>query len=121
MSFSTMPTPKYPCESIVRSTSPYVSVTIPMSEQEHEEAAPSTVGDMFLSAVRAFPDRAAIRFKESDTSTSSVWTEITFADYYRFALQAAKSFVKVRYGLVAIAIERTVHLRTFTTPTICLH
>ena len=92
MSSSTVPS--YPPNSKIRSSNPHERVVILRSEQGLEAADPMTIGDMFLSTIKKFPDRTAVCFKESDTVNGD-WKKITFAEYYSFALQAAKSFVKV--------------------------
>ena len=92
MSSSTVP--EYPPNSIVRSSNPHERVAILRSEEGLEAADPMTVGDMLLSTVKKFPDRTAICFKESDAASD--WKEMSFAEYYSFILQAAKSFVKAR-------------------------
>ena len=92
MSSSTLP--KYPPNGKIRSSNPHEHVAILRSEQGLEAADPMTVGDMFLTIIKKFPDRTAICFKESE-SISSDWRKISFVEYYSFALQAAKSFMKV--------------------------
>ena len=84
--------PEYPPGCKVRSSNPHEHVAILRSEHGLEAADPLTVGDVFLDTVKKFPDRAALCFKERDVSD---WKEISYAEYYRFTLQAAKSFVKV--------------------------
>lgn len=87
--------PKYPPNSKIRSSNPRERVTILRSEQPSLEAAdPMTVGDMLLHAIERFPSRTAICFKEKGTDSDD-WKKISFAEYYGFTLQAAKSFVKV--------------------------
>ena len=79
----------------------------PNAEPEDEDVRPITVGEMFLNTVKLFPDKRALRYKESDQSD---WTDINYAEYYKYSIAAAKSFVKVcpslykMHGIFAITI-----------------
>jgi hypothetical protein len=87
--------PKYPPNSKIRSSNPRDRVATLRSEPQGLEAAdPMTIGDMFLNTIERFPNRTAICLKENGT-VSSDWKKISFAEYYSYTLQAAKSLLKV--------------------------
>lgn len=89
------PRPKErPPRQRVRSTDPRQGVDLVISDaSELEAAAPVTIGAMFRNTVKKAPDHPALCFKESP---EGAWQTITYAQYYRYCVQAAKSFLKVR-------------------------
>ena len=77
----------------VRSTDPRQGVDLVVSDAtELEAAAPITLGAMFRKTVEKAPDHPALCFKENQEGE---WQTITYAQYYRYCIQAAKSFLKV--------------------------
>ena len=88
------PLPQYGDGHRIRSSDPHEPVSILRSVKGLEAVEPITVCDLFLDTVKKFPERTAICYKEDIISE---WKETSYEDYYRFSLEAAKSFVKVYY------------------------
>ena len=84
--------PQYPPGCRVRSSNPHEPLQILRSAQGLEAADPVTIGQMFQDTVKMFPKRTALCFKEN---VDSDWKEISFAKYYSFTTQAARSLLKV--------------------------
>ena len=86
--------PQHPPGCKVRSSNPHEPLQILRSAQGLEAAAdPVTIGQMFQDTVKMFPKRTALCFKEN--GGDSDWKEISFAKYYSFTTQAARSLLKV--------------------------
>ena len=90
-------TPQYPTGSRVRSSNPHEPLQILRSAQGLEKVDPVTIGQMFQDTVKIFPKKTALCFKETGDSD---WKEISFAKYYSFTTQAARSLLKVLYRFV---------------------
>ena len=70
---------------------PDEAVDIAMGESGLAAAEPLTVGEMMQRTVVRVPHHVALRYKISGGS----WRDVTYRDYYRQCLSAAKSFLKV--------------------------
>ena len=91
---------QYPSGCQVRTSDPREPIGVPWSsEQQAEDTRPITVGKMFLNTVNRFPDKIALRYKESDRCSSQDWKDITYAEYYKYSYAAAKSFVTVHNSM----------------------
>lgn len=83
--------PSPPQRRKVRTTDPSDGVDLAMGVKGIEAAPPITVGQMFQETVRKFPSHPALRYKEGGE-----WKSITYEEYYKLSIRAAKSFLKVR-------------------------
>ena len=70
---------------------PDEAVDIAMGESGLAAVEPLTVGEMMQRTVVRVPHHVALRYKISGGS----WRDVTYRDYYRQCLSAAKSFLKV--------------------------
>ena len=81
-----------PRRSKVRTTVPSEGVELAIGKPgELEGAEPVTFGQLFQQRVQEFPDVAALKWKETG---EEIWQTATFAEYYKFSVDAAKSLLK---------------------------
>ena len=84
--------PTVPQRSKVRTTVPSEGVELAIGKPgELEGAEPVTFGQLFQQRVQEFPDVAALKWKETG---EEIWQTATFAEYYKFSVDAAKSLLK---------------------------
>lgn len=84
--------------SKVRTTVPSEGVELAIGQGELEGAEPVTFGQFFQKAVQEFPDVAALKWQEEvgeGEESKLVWKTATYAEYYNFCIDAAKSLLKV--------------------------
>ena len=81
--------------SKVRTTIPTEGVELAIGKGELEGAEPITFGQLFQQRVQEFPDVAALKWKEKVGEGENVWKTATFAEYYKYCVNAAKSLLKV--------------------------
>eukprot|EP00118_Oscarella_pearsei_P020248 m.218798 g.218798 ORF g.218798 m.218798 type:complete len:716 (+) comp39907_c0_seq2:52-2199(+) len=86
--------PKPPAEDFTNGpiwvTDPSESVRLDLREKGAASAKPTTVHELFHSAVKRAPDSAAIAVKRGGE-----WKEWTWAEYYADARKVARSFIKL--------------------------
>ncbi len=81
---------------IQQSTSdPSQAVDLTLAEEGYGAEEPTTIGRLLQKAVAIFPNRLALRFKETGT-----WKELTYLQYYSYCIQVAKAYVEVNYSKV---------------------
>ena len=85
------PKPEVTPRTKVRTVNPGEGVDIAMGTKGIESMEPVTVGHVFRQAVKNYPDRDALGYKEGEE-----WKYIKFPEYYQLCVSAAKSFIKVR-------------------------
>ena len=84
--------PTVPQRSKVRTTVPSEGVELAIGKLgELEGAEPVTFGQLFQQRVQEFPDVAALKWKKTG---EEIWQTATFAEYYKFSVDAAKSLLK---------------------------
>lgn len=81
--------------SKVRTTIPTEGVELAIGKGELEGAEPITFGQLFQQRVQELPDVAALKWKEKVGEGEKVWKTATFAEYYKYCVNAAKSLLKV--------------------------
>ena len=84
----------------VRTTDPVDGVEIIMGEGDLEGAEPITVGQSLRAAMEKSPDRSALGYKEDGE-----WKYISYTEYYKLCISAAKSFHKVDISLLLFGIS----------------
>ena len=84
-----------PPRTKVRTTDPVDGVELIMGEGDLEGAEPITVGQSLRAAMEKFPDRSALGYKEDGE-----WKYISYTEYYKLCINAAKSFHKVGLNLL---------------------
>ena len=82
---------------------PKEGVDLAMGESGIEADEPITVGQMFQETVSKYPDHPALRYKVDGT-----WSSITYSEYYKHCIRAAKSFLKV--GRASAVEDHIMHM-----------
>ncbi len=75
---------------VFRSTQPNMGVNIAMGKSGIESVAPTTVGNMLKESCKNFSERPGLAYKKDDN-----WVKVSFNEYYKNCIKAAKSFIKV--------------------------
>ena len=81
----------------VRTTVPNEGVELAIGKGDLEGAKPITFGQFFQKPVQEFPTVAALKWKEKvreGEESKMVWKTATYAEYYKFCVNAAKSLLK---------------------------
>ena len=96
-----------PPRTKVRTTDPVDGVEIIMGEGDLEGAEPITVGQSLRAAMEKFPNRSALGYKEDGE-----WKYISYTEYYKLCINAAKSFHKVGISLLYYLVWYQCYLLT---------
>ena len=80
------PTPK-------RTWNPDEVVDLAMGVSGIESVEPITVGQLFKNTVDKHGKHPALKYKQNGQ-----WESISYSEYHRYCIKAAKSFLKVRVG-----------------------
>ena len=94
--------PKRPVRNKVRSTVPTEGVDLAMGDGPLEGADPITFGQMFKITLEKYANVPALKWKVQaqegeGEEAKMVWKTATFAEYYKFCIDAAKSLIKVQH------------------------
>lgn len=93
------PGPALPRRSKVRTTIPTEGVELAIGKGELGGAEPVTFGQLFQQRVQEYPNFVALKWKETVGETAGgesemVWKTATYAEYYKYCVDAAKSLLK---------------------------
>ena len=92
--------PKRPPRNKVRTTIPTEGVDLAIGEGPLEGAEPITFGQQFKDILKKYADVPALKWKVKEgegEESVMVWKMASFAEYYKFCIDAAKSLIKVRH------------------------
>ena len=92
--------PKRPPRNKVRSTVPTEGVDLAMGDGSLEGVEPITFGQQFKMTLEKYANVEALKWKVQEgegEEARMVWKTATFAEYYKFCIDAAKSLIKVRH------------------------
>ena len=92
--------PKRQPRNKVRTTIPTEGVDLAIGEGPLEGAEPITFGQQFKDILKEYADVPALKWKVKEgegEESEMVWKTASFAEYYKFCIDAAKSLIKVRH------------------------
>lgn len=84
--------PKHPPRVTVRSSDPSVPVDLAYNDTAIGSMEPLTLGALFKRTKERFPDNPALAYEEEGKEG---WQKISYSEYYKLAIRAAKSLLKV--------------------------